>query len=96
MLSGGQPIWADMGDGLRYGLRWPGLVKDHFGGDAVQLGLLESILGGATVAGGLILSTWGGFRNAAALYLCWRRPRVTLKRTHTTSIKLDRAGAGVR
>jgi DHA3 family macrolide efflux protein-like MFS transporter len=81
-----QSIWADMGDGLRYGLNWPGLVvltvavmalkivltpafalvpllvQDHFGGDALQLGLLEAVLGGGTVAGGLILSVWGGFR----------------------------------
>jgi DHA3 family macrolide efflux protein-like MFS transporter len=40
----------------------PLLVKDHFGGDATQLGLLEAVLGGGIVAGGLILSVWGGFR----------------------------------
>jgi DHA3 family macrolide efflux protein-like MFS transporter len=80
-----QSIWADMRDGLRYMLNWPGLivltavamtikivltpafslipllVKDHFGGNAAQLGLLEAVLGGGTVAGGLILSVWGGF-----------------------------------
>jgi DHA3 family macrolide efflux protein-like MFS transporter len=78
-------IWADMRDGVRYMIRWPGLViltavamsikvvltpafslvpllvKDHFGGNAAQLGLLEAVLGVGTVGGGLILSLWGGF-----------------------------------
>jgi DHA3 family macrolide efflux protein-like MFS transporter len=78
-------IWADMRDGVRYMIRWPGLViltavamsikvvltpafslvpllvKDHFGGNAAQLGLLEAVLGAGTVGGGLILSLWGGF-----------------------------------
>ena len=40
----------------------PLLVKDHFGGDAAQLGLLQAVMGGGIVAGGLILSVWGGFR----------------------------------
>lgn len=81
-----QSIWADMHDGLRYVLGWPGLViltasamvlkvvltpafslipllvKEHFGGDAAQLGLLEAVLGGGIVVGGLALSVWGGFR----------------------------------
>ena len=81
-----QSIWADMRDGLRYVLNWPGLVvltvvamaikvvltpafslipllvKDHFGGDAAQLSLLEAVLGGGIVAGGLLLSVWGGLR----------------------------------
>ena len=81
-----QSIWADMREGLRYLLGWPGLViltvvgmafkivltpafslipllvKDHFGGDAAQLSLLEAVIGGGIVAGGLILSAWGGFR----------------------------------
>jgi DHA3 family macrolide efflux protein-like MFS transporter len=78
-----QSIWADMRDGLRYLLKWPGLivltavamtikivltpafsliplmVKDHFGGGAAQLSLLEAVVGGGFVAGGLILSVWG-------------------------------------
>ncbi len=84
--SGKQSIWADIRDGLRYGLAWPGLmiltgvamvfkivltpafslvpllVKDHFGGDAAQLGMLEAAIGGGSIAGGLALSAWGGFR----------------------------------
>jgi DHA3 family macrolide efflux protein-like MFS transporter len=40
----------------------PLLVKDHFGGGAAQLSLLEAVLGGGIVAGGLLLSAWGGFR----------------------------------
>jgi DHA3 family macrolide efflux protein-like MFS transporter len=39
----------------------PLLVKDHFGGNAAQLSLLEAVMGGGIVAGGLILSVWGGF-----------------------------------
>lgn len=84
--SGQQSIWADIRDGMRYVLAWPGLliltgvamvfkivltpafslipllVKDHFGGDAAQLGLLEAAIGGGSIAGGLALSVWGGFR----------------------------------
>jgi DHA3 family macrolide efflux protein-like MFS transporter len=40
----------------------PILVTDHFGGEAFQLGWLESAWGGGVVAGGLILGAWGGFR----------------------------------
>jgi len=40
----------------------PLLVTDHFGGEALELGWLESAWGGGVVAGGLILSAWGGFR----------------------------------
>jgi DHA3 family macrolide efflux protein-like MFS transporter len=40
----------------------PLLVSDHFGGDAVQLSLLETVLGAGIVLGGLALSVWGGFR----------------------------------
>ena len=39
----------------------PLLVKDHFGGGAAQLSLLEAVIGGGIVAGGLLLSAWGGF-----------------------------------
>jgi DHA3 family macrolide efflux protein-like MFS transporter len=40
----------------------PLLVKAHFGGNAAQLGLLESVAGVGILSGGLILSVWGGFR----------------------------------
>jgi DHA3 family macrolide efflux protein-like MFS transporter len=84
--SGKQSIWADIRDGLRYGLAWPGLliltgvamvfkivltpafslvpllVKDHFGGGAAQLSMLEAAIGGGSIAGGLALSVWGGFQ----------------------------------
>ena len=40
----------------------PILVTDHFGGEALELGWLESAWGGGVVAGGLILGAWGGFR----------------------------------
>lgn len=40
----------------------PLLVKEHFGGGAAQLSLLEAIAGVGIITGGLLLSTWGGFR----------------------------------
>jgi len=40
----------------------PLLVTEHFGGDALQLGWIESALGGGVIAGGLILGAWGGFK----------------------------------
>jgi DHA3 family macrolide efflux protein-like MFS transporter len=40
----------------------PILVKDHFGGDATQLGWVNSAWGVGIVVGGLALSLWGGFR----------------------------------
>ena len=40
----------------------PLLVTKHFGGDALQLGTLESAWGIGVIAGGLFLSAWGGFR----------------------------------
>ncbi len=40
----------------------PILVTDHFGGEALELGWLESAWGGGVVVGGLILGAWGGFR----------------------------------
>jgi DHA3 family macrolide efflux protein-like MFS transporter len=43
----------------------PLLVTDHFGGDALQLGWLESGWGVGLVLGGLVLSAWGGFKNRA-------------------------------
>jgi len=40
----------------------PLLVTNHFGGEAIHLGWLESAWGIGVVLGGLILSVWGGFR----------------------------------
>jgi DHA3 family macrolide efflux protein-like MFS transporter len=40
----------------------PILVTEHFGGEAIHLGWLDSAFGVGVVAGGLILSAWGGFR----------------------------------
>lgn len=40
----------------------PLVVKQYFGGDAGQLGLLEAVFGVGVLAGGLLLSVWGGFR----------------------------------
>lgn len=40
----------------------PLLVTEHFQGDALQLGWLESSWGGGLVLGGVLLSVWGGFR----------------------------------
>jgi DHA3 family macrolide efflux protein-like MFS transporter len=40
----------------------PILVTDHFGGQALQLGWLESAWGVGAVTGGLVLSAWGGFK----------------------------------
>ncbi len=40
----------------------PIMVKNHFAGDALQLGWLNSAWGIGLIAGGLALSVWGGFR----------------------------------
>ena len=40
----------------------PLLVSKHFGGDAAQLSLMESVAGVGLVAGGVLLSVWGGFK----------------------------------
>jgi DHA3 family macrolide efflux protein-like MFS transporter len=40
----------------------PFLVSDYFGGQAIQLGWLQSAFGFGMVAGGLILGAWGGFK----------------------------------
>jgi len=40
----------------------PILVTDHFGGEAIHLGWLDSAWGVGIVIGGLILGVWGGFR----------------------------------
>lgn len=79
-------FWSELLTGLRYVMRWRGLlaivfmamaikialtpafsllpllVSDYFGGNAMQLGLLEAILGVGMLFGGLILGVWGGFR----------------------------------
>jgi DHA3 family macrolide efflux protein-like MFS transporter len=40
----------------------PILVTQYFGGEAMELGWIESAFGVGVVLGGLILSVWGGFR----------------------------------
>jgi len=40
----------------------PLLVKDYFGGDAIQLGIMESAMGFGVFIGGAILGAWGGFQ----------------------------------
>jgi DHA3 family macrolide efflux protein-like MFS transporter len=40
----------------------PLLVTEHFGGEALQLGWLQSAWGVGMLLGGLLLSVWGGFR----------------------------------
>ncbi|MCP4427993.1 MAG: MFS transporter [Chloroflexi bacterium] len=47
----------------------PLLVTDHFGGDAMQLGLLESLAGAGIVVGGLALGSWGGFKRRVVTML---------------------------
>jgi DHA3 family macrolide efflux protein-like MFS transporter len=40
----------------------PLMVKDYFGGDALQLGWVESAMGVGVIGGGALLGAWGGFR----------------------------------
>lgn len=40
----------------------PLLVKNHFGGGAPELGVLEGVTGVGMLVGGLILGVWGGFK----------------------------------
>ncbi len=40
----------------------PLLVKDYFGGGAIQLGWVESAFGIGIIGGGLLLGVWGGFK----------------------------------
>jgi len=40
----------------------PLLVNEHFGGNEIQLALINSIMGVAMLVGGIILSIWGGFK----------------------------------
>jgi DHA3 family macrolide efflux protein-like MFS transporter len=47
----------------------PLLVTDHFGGEALQLGWLNSAWGVGLVLGGLLLSAWGGFKKRVVTVL---------------------------
>jgi DHA3 family macrolide efflux protein-like MFS transporter len=47
----------------------PLLVTRHFGGDALELGSIESAWGIGVVVGGVILSVWGGFKRQIATSL---------------------------
>jgi DHA3 family macrolide efflux protein-like MFS transporter len=40
----------------------PLLVKEHFQGDALQFGLMNSIFGIGVIVGGIALGVWGGFK----------------------------------
>jgi MFS transporter, DHA3 family, macrolide efflux protein len=40
----------------------PLMVKDYFGGNAIQLGWVESAVGIGMLAGGVLLGIWGGFK----------------------------------
>jgi len=86
-------LLADVREGLRYVVRWPGLlticgmstvvnflinpamalvpilITKHFGGEAPQLGWMNSAWGIGLVVGGLILGAWGGFRRRIATVL---------------------------
>jgi DHA3 family macrolide efflux protein-like MFS transporter len=44
----------------------PLLVKEHFGGQADELALLEALFGIGVIAGGLLLGVWGGFKRGTA------------------------------
>ncbi|MBN2302880.1 MAG: MFS transporter, partial [Anaerolineae bacterium] len=44
------------------GALMPLLVKEHFGGEALQLGWMQSGSGLGMLVGGLLLGAWGGFR----------------------------------
>ncbi len=56
----------------------PLLVTKHFGGEAIQLGWMNSAWGIGIIAGGLILSIWAGFKH----------------RIHTTLLGLVSIGVG--
>jgi len=47
----------------------PILVTNHFGGEALQLGWMNSAWGVGAVLGGLLLSVWGGFRRRVVTVL---------------------------
>lgn len=40
----------------------PLMVKDYFGGDAIQLSWVESAMGIGIIVGGALLGVWGGFK----------------------------------
>jgi len=44
----------------------PLLVTKHFGGGALQFGLMDSFWGGGVILGGVVLSVWGGFKRKVA------------------------------
>lgn len=44
----------------------PLLVKDHFGGGALELGWVESAMGVGIIGGGALLGVWGGFKRRIA------------------------------
>ena len=48
------------------GALMPLLVTKHFGGDALQFGLMDSFWGGGVILGGVLLSVWGGFKRKIA------------------------------
>jgi DHA3 family macrolide efflux protein-like MFS transporter len=84
--TGKPSLWADVREGFRYALGWPGLlaiclmamllnllinpamslmpllVTDHFEGQALQLGWMNSSWGIGLLLGGLLLGAWGGFK----------------------------------
>jgi DHA3 family macrolide efflux protein-like MFS transporter len=57
----------------------PLLVTEVFGGEAIQLGLLQAAFGIGIVLGGLLLGVWGGFK----------------KRIHTSLLGLFGLGSGI-
>ncbi|MBN2044610.1 MAG: MFS transporter [Anaerolineales bacterium] len=40
----------------------PLMIKDYFGGGAIELGTFESVVGIGIIVGGLLLGVWGGFK----------------------------------
>ncbi|RMF00596.1 MAG: MFS transporter [Chloroflexi bacterium] len=44
----------------------PLLVRDHFGGGALELGWMESAMGVGIIGGGVLLGVWGGFKRRIA------------------------------
>jgi len=93
MTTSKPSLWADVREGLRYAVSWPGLlavcllamllnlvanpaislmpilVTDHFDGEALQLGWMNSSWGIGLLLGGLILGAWGGFKRCIVTML---------------------------
>ena len=91
--TGKPSLWADVREGFRYALGWPGLmavclmamllnllispamslmpllVTDHFKGQALQLGWMNSSWGIGLLLGGLLLGVWGGFKRRVVTML---------------------------